>query len=130
MEKDCFAEGRGKDKEAPEWWKKKVGKAKGASANVADTQEENYSLLAAIDSPNTSTPAKNSSSAEALAAMQTPVGSVIIDCEATNHFSPKRSKFLNYHVGNLQSALLGLVLIRHTFLMIRYTFVIFRFGKT
>ena len=96
VEKDCFAEGGRKEKEAPEWWKKKVGKAKGASANVADTQEENYSLLAAIDSPNTSPPAGNSSFAEALAATQTPVGSVIIDCSAMNHFSPKRSKFLHY----------------------------------
>lgn len=59
-DENCFAPGGGKEKEAPEWWKKKFGdekgkekEMKGKTANVAEEKEsteENYAFL--IDTEN------------------------------------------------------------------------------
>ncbi|TFK38537.1 hypothetical protein BDQ12DRAFT_577994, partial [Crucibulum laeve] len=85
---DCFAKGGGKENEAPDWWKKKT-----KSANVADKNESDnknyaflvYGLSLDINKPNNSPPNDNIEN-----------HGIIIDCGASSHFLPDRSKLLNY----------------------------------
>ena len=89
----CFKEGGGKADQALEWWKKKKDKGKKSSVNVAEdktadkNEPEDYAMLTTTDpdTPDDTT---------ALAASNH--SGIIIDSGASRHFSPDRSKFLNY----------------------------------
>ena len=100
----CFEDGGGKADQAPEWWKKKKAKGKKGSANVAEdktadkNEPEDYAMLATTDpdTPDDTTALTCTSDfrSEALAASNH--SGIIIDSGASRHFSPDRSKFLNY----------------------------------
>jgi hypothetical protein len=106
---NCFAKGGGKADQAPDWWKERQQKAKEKkelteSANIINdnSAEENFAFLA-IDSANSHSEDENTPAAlvvtsghnhEAYAV--SPSAGVIVDCGASSHFSPDRSKFVNY----------------------------------
>jgi len=100
----CYAPGGGKEKEAPEWYRKRQKKEKEASssANAAEkseTSDENYAMLAFIDEPSTALSITSDFQAEAKAEahlVSQKSRGVIIDCGASNHFTPDRHKLLNY----------------------------------
>ena len=103
-DEDCFAPGGGKEKEAPEWWKKKFGKGKekeskgkSPAANVAEDKEpnteENYAFL--IDSDDVALVCTSDFHEEALKTGIAP-RSIIIDCGASSHFTPDRDNLTNY----------------------------------
>lgn len=91
----CFAKGGGKESEAPDWWKKKFGKdkSKGTAANATKEDEEEFAFLAYTE--NFALVVTSDFKKEALTAGINHHGT-IIDCGASNHFSPERQKFLNY----------------------------------
>jgi hypothetical protein len=96
----CWEEGGGKAGQAPDWWKKKT-KGKSASANVAENkgsekdEPENYAM-AAFNLPDDPKALVCTSDYRSEAhAISNHTGS-IIDSGASRHFSPERSKFLNY----------------------------------
>ncbi|KAF9537563.1 hypothetical protein CPC08DRAFT_824701 [Agrocybe pediades] len=98
-ESNCFAEGGGKEKEAPEWWKKKFGKDKGTvSANVAEQSEVNHSFIAYLDTPPPPDPNRNRESPAEVHILTNPqqCPSIIIDCGATNHFTSDRQRLIEY----------------------------------
>ena len=88
---NCFVKGGGKEGEAPDWWKKKFGKdeSKCTAANAVEKEEENFAFL--TYTKNFTLVITSDFQEEALATHGT-----IIDCGASNHFSPEREKFLNY----------------------------------
>ena len=92
---NCFAKGGGKESEAPDWWKKKFGKdeSKSTAANAADADEEAVAFLTYTE--NFALVVTSDFQAEALTTGVAKCGT-IIDCGASNHFSPEREKFLNY----------------------------------
>ena len=100
-DESCFAPGGGKEKEAPEWWKKKFGGEKGKeketkNASVAEEKEsteENYAFL--IDTDNVALVCTSNFHEEALkTGISSP--SIIIDCGASSHFTPNRDKLSDY----------------------------------
>ncbi|RXW15910.1 hypothetical protein EST38_g9944, partial [Candolleomyces aberdarensis] len=88
----CFAEGGGRHDQAPEWYKKKQAERL-ANANTASTA-------------NVSTITKNYSCAvECLPSITTPIAlsattndyqGIILDCGASDHFTPHRSLLTNF----------------------------------
>ena len=96
----CWAEGGGKEGQAPDWWKK-VTKGKKASANVAenkstDTNEpDNFAMLASTF-PDDETALTCTSDFHSEAHAASNQSGIIIDSGASHHFSPDRAKFLNY----------------------------------
>ena len=96
----CWAEGGGKAGQAPEWWKK-ITKSKKASANVAENKSankdepDNFAMLASIF-PNDETALTCTSDFQSEAHAASSHSGIIIDSGASRHFSPDRSKFLNY----------------------------------
>ena len=96
----CWEEGGGKAGQAPDWWKKKT-KGKKASANVAEgkssekDEPENYAMAAFIlpDDPEALVCTSDfRSEAHAIPNHS----ESIVDSGASRHFSPDRSKFVNY----------------------------------
>ena len=97
----CFEEGGGKADQAPEWWKKKKAKGKKGSANVTEDkaaekdEPEDFAMLATtIPDDMTALTCTSDFRSEAHAASNH--SGIIIDSGASRHFSPERSKFLNY----------------------------------
>ncbi|KAJ8508575.1 hypothetical protein ONZ45_g9183 [Pleurotus djamor] len=101
----CWAKGGGAEGNAPEWWnpRKQSDGKEGALANVADQAGPNYALITTSDNAD-STPATVTGTPEdiedfdyALATSENPKHyGIIIDCGASRHFTPLRSKLLNY----------------------------------
>ena len=94
----CFKKGGGREGQAPEWWKKmKAKKDKKSGANVAETKSDNepedYAMLATTDD-QLALECTSDFRSEAHAISN--VCGIIIDSSASHHFSPDRSKFLNY----------------------------------
>ena len=95
----CFEKGGGKEGQAPDWWKRARGKK--ASANVAENktaeqdEPEDYAMLAAtIPDDHSALVCTSDFLSEAHSASNQ--SGIIIDSGASRHFSPDRSKFLNY----------------------------------
>ena len=95
----CYAKGGGKEKEAPEWFKKLQKKEGSASINVAEKSEmdnnEKYAMLT-CNSDNDSTTLIVTSEFPAEAHATSENDEIILDSGASRHFSPNRSKFINY----------------------------------
>jgi hypothetical protein len=106
---NCFSKGGGKEHEAPEWWKlKQAAKAKDPkkeSASVAaesSSKSENHAYVAwgpkNFDPPtDEAIPALVVTSGhnhEAFGVSQ--LTDLIIDCGASSHFSPDKSKLVNF----------------------------------
>jgi len=104
----CWQEGGGKAGEAPSWWKphekkgkdKKKGSSGANAAEKPDSDSENYAFLVANpiddeDQENVALAVTSDFQSEAHAASQS--SGIIIDCGATNHFSPNASEFKNFH---------------------------------
>ena len=93
--KNCFMKGGGKASEAPDWWKKKFRKdeSKGTAANAANKEEENFAFLTHTENfaPVVTSDFQEEALAAGIAEHRT-----IIDCGASNHFSPERERLLNY----------------------------------
>jgi hypothetical protein len=95
MKENCFVKGGEKEGKAPDWWKKKFGKveSKSTAANTVKKEEENVAFL---------TYTKNLALAVTLdfqdKALATGIAKhrMIINCGASNHFSPEQEQFLNY----------------------------------
>jgi len=110
IKETCFAKGGGKEHDVPDLWKEKLAKEKKEpekSANMASKdskQDDNYALLTipAEDASHTED-AEDANFALVVTsghdhqahAIASSVG-VIINCGASSHFSPDRSKFLDY----------------------------------
>ena len=99
MIKNCFMKGGGKEKEAPEWFKKLAARqAASASAHVTkkgQDDDENYAMLT-YDEPEDPTALIVTSDFRAEAhAISTDHG-IILDTGASRHFSPDRSNLMNY----------------------------------
>src|ERR1700678_160214 len=96
----CWEEGGGKAGQAPDWWKKKT-KGKKASANVAEgkssekDEPENYAMAAFILPTDPEALVCTSDFRSEAHAIPNHSES-IIDSGASRHFSPERSKFINY----------------------------------
>jgi hypothetical protein len=96
----CWAEGGGKEGQAPEWWTK-ITKGKKASANLAENNKaekdepEDFAMLAATTT-NDDTALTCTSDFRSEAHAASGQSGIIIDSGASRHFSPDRSKFLNY----------------------------------
>jgi hypothetical protein len=95
----CWAKGGGKEGQAPEWWNK-TSKGKKASANVAENKtaekdEPDFAMLATIF-PDDETALTCTSDFHSEAHAASNHHGIIIDSGASRHFSPDRSKFLNY----------------------------------
>ena len=92
---NCFAKGGGKEGKAPDWWKKKFGKdeSKGTAANVVEKEEQNVAFLTHTE--NFALIVTSDFQEEALTTGNAKHGT-IINCGASNHFSPEQEKFLNY----------------------------------
>ena len=95
----CWEKGGGKEGQAPEWWKKK--KANKPSANAVENKNpekdepENYAMAAFILPDDPKALVCTSDFRSEAHAISNHSGS-IIDSGASRHFSPERSKFLNY----------------------------------
>ena len=85
---NCFTKGKGKEGKAPDWWKKKFGKdeSKGTAANTVEKKEENVAFL--IYTENFALVVTSDFQEEALTTGNAKHGT-IIDCGASNHFSPE-----------------------------------------
>jgi hypothetical protein len=98
----CYAKGGGKEREAPEWFKKMAErKVASASVNVTEKTEnddsENYVMLtySLPDDPTALIITSNfKAEAEALAISNS--SGIILDSGASRHFSPDHSKLLNF----------------------------------
>ena len=95
----CFAKGGGKEKEAPEWFKKLAArKVASASAHVADNgndDDENYVMLT-YSLPDDPTALIVTSDFKAEAHAISGEHGIILDSGASHHFSPDCSKLMNY----------------------------------
>ncbi|KAF8810961.1 hypothetical protein BYT27DRAFT_7090691, partial [Phlegmacium glaucopus] len=95
----CWEKGGGKEGQAPDWWKK--GKGNKVSANVAENktaekdEPENYAMLA-YTNPDNDTALVCTSDFRSEAHATSNQAGIILDTGASSHFSPNRSKFLNY----------------------------------
>ena len=96
----CWEEGGGKAGQAPDWWKKKT-KGKKPSANVAEDKNsekdepENYAM-ATFNLPDDPEALVCTSDFRSEAHAIPNHSESIVDSGASRHFSPERSKFLNY----------------------------------
>jgi gag-polypeptide of LTR copia-type len=96
----CWAEGGGKESQVPDWWKK-VTNGKKAGTNVAENktaekdEPEDFTMLS-ITSPNNETALTCTSDFHSKAHAASTQSGIIIDSGASCHFSPDRSKLLNY----------------------------------
>jgi hypothetical protein len=96
----CFAKGGGKEKEAPEWFKKmSERKVTSASANAAEKTKnddsENY-VMFTYDLPDNPTALLVTSNFTAEAHAISHSSGIILDSGASRHFTPKHLKLLNY----------------------------------
>jgi hypothetical protein len=95
----CWEKGGGKEGQAPDWWKKKA-KDKKASANSAENETkekdepDDYAMLATIPDDEAAITCTSDFHSEAHTVSNK--SRIIIDSGASRHFSPDRSKFLNY----------------------------------
>ncbi|KAF8804227.1 hypothetical protein BYT27DRAFT_7107843, partial [Phlegmacium glaucopus] len=102
---NCFEKGGGKEHEAPDWWKEKKKKSqatKGKSANVVneksnivDDESDNYAMLT-YNLPDNSTALVCTSDFQHEAHAASKSNGLILNTGASSHFSPERSRFLNY----------------------------------
>ena len=96
----CWEKGGGKEGQAPDWWKK-IAKDKKPSANSAETEvkekdePDDYAMLATIIL-NDEAALICTSYFRSEAHSVSNISGIIIDSGASRHFSPDRSKFLNY----------------------------------
>ena len=95
----CWAKGGGKEGQAPDWWKN-ITKGKKASANsaekeTADKDEPDFAMLATVISDDETALTCTSDFRSEAHAVSNKSG-IIIDSGASRHFSPDRTKFLNY----------------------------------
>ena len=110
VKETCFAKGGGQEHDVPDWWKEKQA-AKGKkepekSANAASKdsmKDDNYALITIpagddshIEDAETHFVLVVTSGHDHNAHAVSPSVGVIIDCGASSHFSPDRSKFLDY----------------------------------
>jgi hypothetical protein len=88
MKENCFAKDGGKEGEAPNWWKKNFGKdeSKSTAANAVEKEEENVAFLTYTE--NLALAVTSDFQEEALATGIAKHGT-IINCGASNHFSPE-----------------------------------------
>jgi hypothetical protein len=95
----CFTKGGGKEKEAPEWFKKLAArKAASASAHVTDNgndDDENYAMLT-YSLPDDPTALVITSDFKAEAHAISREHGIILDSGTSHHFSPDCSKLMNY----------------------------------
>jgi hypothetical protein len=106
---NCWEKGGGKESEAPDWWKKLKEKSeekkkkseKGKTANAteksddADDEPENFAMLSySIPKDPSTLECTSDFQHEAHTASQS--NGTILDCGASTHFSPEKSKLLNY----------------------------------
>ena len=96
----CFAKGGGKEKEAPEWFKKmSERKVPSSSANAAEKTEsddsENHTMFT-YDLPNNPTALLVTSNFTAEAHAISHSSGIILNSGASRHFTPEHSKLLNY----------------------------------
>ncbi|KAF8810769.1 hypothetical protein BYT27DRAFT_7091166, partial [Phlegmacium glaucopus] len=99
-DRNCWEKGGGKEHEAPDWGKERKKKpTKGKSANVvnekSDDESDNYAMLA-YDLPEDSTALICTSDFQHEAHTASKSNGKILDTGASSHFSPEKSKFLNY----------------------------------
>jgi hypothetical protein len=93
----CWAKGGGREGQAPDWWK--TG-GKQASASIAEStptsdEPENYAMLT-YNVPDDPTALVCTSDFRSEAHAISKHTGTILDSGASRHFSPDRSKFLNY----------------------------------
>jgi hypothetical protein len=106
---DCFAKGGGKEHEAPDWFKKrqeaKAKETKKESANSAaetSSKRENHAyvtvgptdLIHQDEEASTALVITSGHNHEAFGV--SPSTDLIVDCGASSHFSPDKSKFINF----------------------------------
>lgn len=118
----CFAKGRGKEREAPEWFKKLAErKAVSASVNVVEktnnNNSENYTMLTySLPDDPTALIVTSDFKAEADALAISNLSGIILDSGAGRHFSPDCLKLLNFQEINPEPIRAA---DRHTFSMFR-----------
>jgi len=96
----CYAKGGGKEKEAPEWFKKmSERKVTSSSANTAEKTKsdnsENYAMFT-YNLPNNPTALLFTSDFTAEAYAISHSSGIILNSGASRHFTPKHLKLLNY----------------------------------
>ena len=100
----CWEKGGHKEAEAPEWWKeKRKQSAKGKSANAAveksddnNNDSDNYAMMLTYSLPDDPSILQCTSDFKHEAHAASKSNGIILDCGASSHFSPDKSKFLNY----------------------------------
>jgi len=109
----CFAKGGGQEHNTPDWWKEKLAKEKGKdsvkeSANAASRDSEkgdNYAFLTIHPADLTSDDRNDEDTNIALVVTSrhdhqahgvSTSASIILDSGTSSHFSPDRTKFLDY----------------------------------
>jgi len=108
---DCFAKGGGKEHEAPHWFKKKQeAKAKemkkesanSAAKSLSKCENHAYVTIGSTDfipvfqDEGASVALINTSGHDHKAFSVSPSTNLIVDCGASSHFSPDKSKFINF----------------------------------
>jgi len=108
VKETCFAKGGRQENDVLDWWREKqaVREKKGsektanaASQESAKDKDDNYALLtipAGDTFPNENFALVVTSGHDHQAHAISPSTGIIIDCGASSHFSPDRSKFLDY----------------------------------
>ena len=94
----CWEKGGGKEGQAPDWWKKKNSKGDKNNANSAEDkfdEPEDYAMFASTLPDDDTALVCTSDFREEVHTVSHQSG-IIIDSGASRHFSPDRSKFLNY----------------------------------
>ena len=94
----CWEKGGGKEGQAPDWWKKKNSKGDKNNANSAEDKSdepEDYAMFASTLPDDDTALVCTSDFREEVHTVSHQSG-IIIDSGASRHFSPDRSKFLNY----------------------------------
>ena len=104
--KECFEEGGGQAHNPAEWWlerkqKRDPKRSKGKSANAAEKSDDNNNesdnlAMLTYTLPNDPSILQCTSDFKHEAHTITKSNGTILDCGASSHFSPERSKFLNY----------------------------------
>ena len=104
----CFSKGGGKEHEAPDWWKQKqAAKAKEpkketANAAESSSKSENHAYIVlgpknfdpSVEEATSALVVTSGHNHEAFGVSQ--LTDLIIDCGASSHFSPDKSKFVNF----------------------------------
>jgi len=106
---NCFTKGGGKEHQAPEWWKQKqeakAKETKKESTNAAaesSSKHKNHAYI--VVGPTDFVPHNEDPSAALVitsghnheAFGVSPSTDLIVDCGASSHFSPDKSKFINF----------------------------------